>query len=157
MAKAAATETEIAALIFDVIPGVMRVLRRVLRASASLDLTIPQWRVLAHVNRGAATAAELAELQGVSMVAICKMLDGLVTRGLLGREHRDGNRKQLFLSLTPAGRALYLKTRREAQRVISDELARTSRQGRVEMKVGLLAMQNFFGSLPGSAPSAHTR
>ncbi len=141
-----ASESDVAALIFDVVPGVMRGLRRLMRASAQSELSIPQWRVLAHVNRGVSTAADLAELQGVSLAAICKMVDALESRGLIERGHREGNRKQLFIGLSPEGRTLFHRTRKAAERVIVSELAGSTDQERKKIEDGLLLLKGLFNT-----------
>jgi DNA-binding MarR family transcriptional regulator len=132
-------------LLFDVVPAMMQHLRRRMRVSSRADLSIPQWRLLAHVYRGVSTSSALAEQQGVSLAAISKMADALQARGLLQRDHKAGNRKQLFFRVTAQGAALYRKNRREAQRLLAADLARASPRARAEMKRGLVALRELFG------------
>ncbi len=124
----------------------MRQLRTEFRQSAKPEMTVPQHRILAHILGGAQTAAELAELQGVSLPAISKMVEFLVERGYLKREFRSGNRKQVFLHLTPQGRARYQKTRDLAQERLAPTLAQATAQEREVIIKGLQTLHALMNS-----------
>src|SRR5690242_809645 len=100
----------------------MRRIREEIRSSSHSEFTVPQLRIMDQLVRGLSTAAELAEYQGVSLAAISKMVDGLVERGLVVRQFKSGNRKQIFLFPSTKGKKLYLTFRSLAQRNISLEL-----------------------------------
>ena len=57
-------------------------------------------------NQGA-SLSEVAEHVGLTLPSVSKMVDGLVTRGLLTRATDPGDRRRLTLSLTPAGAHLH--------------------------------------------------
>ena len=131
--------TTLAGSVLDVIPSVMRIIRREVRNEAH-ELTVPQMRILAHVDRGIATAGELAELQGVSLPAISKLIDSMVKRELVERKYRDGNRKQIFLSLTEKGRGRFKKTRAAVQAKLRARIEKLSAKERAALRRGLASL-----------------
>ena len=137
-------DPEVAELILDAVPGTMRLIRTMLRAAAKAELTPPQLRILAHVSRGTATAAELADLQGVSQVAISKMTDVLVNRKLLTRTYKEGNRKQVYLKITDAGTKMYERARKATCREIASRLSESPANDKQDMQRGLLALCKAF-------------
>jgi DNA-binding MarR family transcriptional regulator len=141
MAPAGGSDSEIAELILDVVPGTMRVIRRLLREAAKGELTVPQLRILAHVSRNVTTAAELAELQGVSPAAISKMVDALANRGLLLRTRKEGDRKQIFLQLSPKGKSVYAKSRRAARDQIASLISQLKGEDKAQIQAGLEALR----------------
>ena len=136
-----AKDLELAGQVLDVIPGVMKLLRRELRAAAQSELSIPQHRVLAHLYGGYSTSAELAELQGVSLPAISKMIDGLAKQGFIRRSFKQGNRKQVFLKLTDKGRARYIKSKEMAQARLAVNLAELSLNDQATLEKGLKVLE----------------
>ncbi len=139
--KNEASVHELAELILDVVPEPMKTIRRHLRAAIQGEITHPQLRILAHVTKGTNTATGLAERQGVSTVAISKMVDGLVAKGLLERTYKEGNRKQVFLHLTAGGKRLYLRARKAAKIQIGKELTLSPKADQRAIKLGLQAIQ----------------
>ena len=137
-------DPEVAELILDAVPGTMRLIRTLLRAAAKAELSPPQLRILSHVSRGTATASELADLQGVSPVAISKMTDVLVNRKLLTRTYKEGNRKQVYLKITDAGAKVYQRARKATCREIASRLAESPATDKQDMQRGLLALCKAF-------------
>lgn len=136
-------ELGLAKMILDTVPPVMHVIRRELRAAAHEELSVPQWRVLAHINRGIADATSLAELQGVSLPAISKMVDGLVDRELVERRFTKEDRRQAQLTLTTRGRNLYNRTREAAQKKMAETLGALSGEQRHQLEEGLKILARF--------------
>ena len=67
-------DSDIAKRLLEVIPKCMRVIRRELRQFAKPSLTVPQFRVLAHINSGTELTSDLAEQHGISLPAIAATL-----------------------------------------------------------------------------------
>ena len=80
--------------------------RIVERAVATTDLSLSQYRVLATLGEGQEAASRLAEKLAVSRPSITGVVDGLVARGLVHREHTSCDRRRIDVGLTDAGRAL---------------------------------------------------
>jgi len=83
---------------------IARLARQVELATASVDLTLSQYRVLAILDLGCEAASKLADKLAVSRPSVTGVVDGLVARGLVERSHGDTDRRRVQLDLTPAGR-----------------------------------------------------
>jgi long-chain acyl-CoA synthetase len=89
-------------------PGhtIARLARQVERAVTSVDLTLAQYRVLGVLGDGCEAASRLADKLGVSRPSLTGVVDGLVVRGLVRRDHDDSDRRRIDIGLTDAGRLL---------------------------------------------------
>lgn len=102
------------------VPLAMRVLRAEFRSLAKPKLTVPQFRVLMHLSQGACNNNELAEILGVSVAAMSRMVCGLFDRGYISRDKHEDDRRQIQLELTGAGR----QTVKALRLAVQDRLAR---------------------------------
>ena len=75
-------------------------------ALATVDLSLPQYRVLSLLDEGSAISSALAERLAVRPPSVTAVVDGLVARALVTRHQVDGDRRRISLVLTPAGRRL---------------------------------------------------
>lgn len=139
-------DAELAERLLDTIPAVMKLLHREMRGSSGTEsgpgFSLPQLRLMAHVKRGAATATELADLQGVSLAAISKLIETMVKKGLLRREYRDGNRKQIFLKLTDRGLAALAEIRSAARTGLLRHVERLPGMSKNALASGLGALSD---------------
>ena len=93
--------------VLDVIPMVMRSLRAEFRSHRGNDLSIPQYRTLMFLRRSPGKSlADVAEHLGITPPSTSKLVDGLVTRGLVDRQDLPVDRRRIVLLLTPAGAEL---------------------------------------------------
>jgi len=83
---------------------VARLAKALERALGPLDLSLPQYRVLALLGDGSTAASVLARQLAVSPPSVTALIDGLVARGLVERESDPEDRRRLTLLLTKAGR-----------------------------------------------------
>ena len=74
--------------------------------SRTVDLTLSQYRVLAILGDGCAASSKLAEKLAVSRPSVTGVVDGLVARGLVRRDHTSDDRRRIDVGLTDAGRLL---------------------------------------------------
>lgn len=81
-----------------------RLARQVELAVATVDLTLSQYRILAILGDGCEAASTLAEKLAVSRPSVTGVVDGLVGRGLVRRDHTAGDRRRIDVGLTDAGR-----------------------------------------------------
>ena len=93
---------------FGLVAGrtIARLAKLVEVAIAPLDLSLPQYRLLAHLVDGATMSSTLAERLAVKPPTVTAVVDGLVTRGLVTRQVDPHDRRRLPLALTPEGTAL---------------------------------------------------
>ncbi|WP_375483407.1 MarR family transcriptional regulator [uncultured Mycobacterium sp.] len=74
-------------------------------AQVDETITIPQFRTLVILsNRGPINLATLAGLLGVKPSAAGRMVDRLVSAGLIDRQPHPNSRRELLAALTPRGR-----------------------------------------------------
>lgn len=105
------------------VPGVGRVAawlsKMVEVALAQVDLTLPQYRVLAILADGNEAASGLAERLAVRPPSITAVIDGLVARGLVDRRHEDSDRRRVSLRITGDGARMVV----EADRAVDEQLS----------------------------------
>ncbi len=92
--------------------------KRVEVALTTVDLTLPQYRVLGILAEGSAAASGLADRLAVRRPSITAVIDGLVTRGLVDRRQEDTDRRRVALRLTGEG----VRTLADADRAVDDYL-----------------------------------
>lgn len=81
-----------------------RLARQVEVALGDVDLSLPQYRVLAFLAEGSAAASALAGRLAVSRPSVTALVDGLVGRGLVERASDPADRRRVDHRLTSAGR-----------------------------------------------------
>ena len=91
--------------VLDVVPLVMRTIRSEFRSQRSTDLSVPQFRALAYIrNNDGASLSSLATHLGLTLPSMSKLIDGLVSRGLVARNEHQTDRRKIYLQLTPSGK-----------------------------------------------------
>jgi DNA-binding MarR family transcriptional regulator len=83
-----------------------RLARHVEISLTSVDLSLAQFRVLYQLAEGTVASSSLATQIAVSPPSITNVVEGLVQRGLVKREHSDDDRRRVSLSLTTPGEQL---------------------------------------------------
>jgi DNA-binding MarR family transcriptional regulator len=95
-------------------------------ADVAEEVTLTQYRTLVVLaSRGPQSLGGLASAVGVTPATATRMCDRLVRKGLISRRNERGDRRQLRVMLTAAGRALVDATterRREAIKSIIDQI-----------------------------------
>src|SRR3954470_17167001 len=86
--------------------AVARLAKQVEIALVPLDLSLPQYRVLALLGEGSTASSVLARRLAVSPPSVTAVVDGLVGRGLVEREADPEDRRRLTLLLTRDGAKL---------------------------------------------------
>lgn len=82
-----------------------RLARQVERALSAVDLSLPQYRLLALLAASQELASALAGLLAVRPPSVTAVVDGLVQRGLVERRPDVEDRRRVTHLLTPAGQA----------------------------------------------------
>ncbi len=110
--------------LLNLTPRLMQTLRVEMRAGRPPELTVPQFRSLVFYEnhpRGALSAA--AEHLGLGMPSASKVVESLVARGLLKRNHNSRDRRRVDVTLTPAGEDVLSRSRAAATAVFTRRLA----------------------------------
>ncbi len=98
---------ECAKAVLETVPCVMQSLRAYMRSRRGADLSVPQFRALAYVGRRpGCSLSDVAQHVGTTLPSMSKLIDGLVTRGLVSRVPESDDRRCVALSLTDEGRSL---------------------------------------------------
>jgi len=78
--------------------------RQVTIPLGEVDLSLPQYRVLAFLDEGEAAPSDLAGRLSVSRPSITALMDGLITRGLVERRPDTDDGRRVHHHLTDDGR-----------------------------------------------------
>jgi len=101
-----ATPGECARAVLETTPLIMQSLRAQMRSRRGA-LSVPQFRALAFVGRRPRSSlSDVAQHVGTSLPSMSKLIDGLVTRGIVERVPEADDRRRVALSLTSDGRRL---------------------------------------------------
>jgi DNA-binding MarR family transcriptional regulator len=93
------------------VPSVVWFMRRQMRSHRG-GLSIPQFRALVRVQQdGAASISSISEHLATSLSTTSRLVSGLVDRGLLKRESKPNDRRQVHVTITQTGRAVLDKAR----------------------------------------------
>jgi DNA-binding MarR family transcriptional regulator len=98
--------------------AIARLARQLERGLEPLDLSLPQYRILALLAEGSSVSSSLASRLAVSPPSVTSVVDGLVGRGLVLRKHDPDDRRRLNLELTVVGHRLLM----DADRSVHDRL-----------------------------------
>jgi long-chain acyl-CoA synthetase len=93
--------------------------KRVEMALGTVDLTLPQFRVLGILAEGSSAASGLADRLAVRRPSITALVDGLVARGLVDRRQEEDDRRRVALRLTKEGERIL----DEADRAVDEYIA----------------------------------
>ena len=110
--------------ILEVVPQVMRAIRAELRRHRTADLSVPQFRTLAFIDRNAnASLSDVTEHIGLTLPSISKIVDGLVTRKLVTRQTDPTDRRRMTLALTRSGQTALEVSRAATRACLAESLA----------------------------------
>jgi DNA-binding MarR family transcriptional regulator len=110
------SSNECAREVVEVVPLIMRALVGEMRRHRATDLSVPQFRTRAFLNRHeGACLSDVAEHIGLTLPSMSKMIDGLVARGRVLRHIHPRDRRRVTLALTERGGEA-LQVAREATR-----------------------------------------
>ena len=112
-------------------------LARILEHS-SIDLSMPQYRLLAMVAEGDERASALAGRLTLSKPTITAAVDGLVERGLVTRGDVAGDRRAVRITITAAGRRALQGAERSMQERLDGILNHCADRAAVERAIDQL-------------------
>ncbi len=119
-------------------------------------VTLPQFRLLVVLHsRGLLKHADLAEILGVTPSTASRMVDRLVTVGLVERQNNPDSRREIVLALTKDGSRIVKQVTARRRREIAKIVARMPDDARRGMVDALNAFAEAGGEPPaGTAPDA---
>ncbi len=113
--------------VLDVVPIVMKAIRAEVRRHRAADLSVPQFRTLAYIDRNVdASLSDVAEHIGLTLPSMSKIVDGLVTRKLVTRQTHPTDRRRMTLALTARGLTALQTSRAATRACLAEDLAALS-------------------------------
>jgi DNA-binding MarR family transcriptional regulator len=122
------------------------------RSIAQVDetITIPQFRTLVILSaRGPINVKTLAGLLGVQRSTTGRMLERLVTAGLIDRRRHPASRRELVVELTPRGREIVHEVTTHRR----EEVARVVHKMPESERYGLVSTLTTFTTAGGEPPA----
>lgn len=142
-----ATPREAASEVMDVVPLVMRTIRKLMRRPHTTDLSVPQFRTLSFLNRtGRCSLTDVAEHLGLALPSASTLIDGLVERKLVIRAFDPADRRRVVLGLTSRGHSIILTAIRTTQSQLSELLADLTPAERVTIVQAMQLLSLLFAS-----------
>lgn len=138
--------------VLDTVPLIMQFIRVEMRRSRGPGISIPQFRVLAFLNRTeGASLSSVADRVGLSLPAMSRLIDGLVERDLVEREESAEDRRRITLRLTPMGKELVRVSRAGAQTRLAEALGSLPPTQRAEIAEAMQRLRPVFLPKPRSS------
>jgi len=143
------TPQESAQELLEVVPTVMRDIRSEMRSRRSPELTVPQFRTLGFVNRKeGCSLSEVADHMGLTPPSTCRLVDGLVARGMMTRQGHPMDRRRIRLAVTPSGLRVLKASRRGTLAYLADKLNGVTAEDRAIIVKAMQALRPVFTTGP---------
>lgn len=135
--------------LLDTLPSVMWFIRRHMRQHPTAGLSVPQYRTMVMLERfPRASLSAVAENVGTCLPTASRLVQGLVTKGLVVRKPSTDDRRQVQLLLTARGQKL-LKVAHESNReIVAEQVARLGPTDRAAVLAAMNALQDVFDNTP---------
>lgn len=131
--------------IFDVTPTIIQAIRFELRSLRLSDLSVPQFRTLAYIDRHpGGSLSEVADFIGLTPSSMSILINGLVGRGMVSREQAADDRRRVTLRITATGAELLAYARQGAQARLADMFAPLSADERMTIIRAMELMRPIF-------------
>jgi DNA-binding MarR family transcriptional regulator len=141
------TPEESAGELLEVVPMVMKEIRSQMRSQGATDLTVPQFRTLAFVNRNQGSPlCNVADHMGLTPPSASALVDGLIKRGMMTREDQPDNRRRVRLVVTSRGRAILETSRRGTMAYLAEKLSNVSADNRELIVKAMQALRSVFAN-----------
>lgn len=142
--------------LLNVLPGLMRFVRRQMRSRRAAGLSVPQFRTLVQLHRRPETSLSIvAEALGATAPTASRIVSGLVRKGFIVRQASRKDRRQISLQLTPQGQAAMEAAWSGTQAVLAEQLAALSAAQLSTLGEAMTLLGSVFGSL-GESPQTRT-
>lgn len=139
---------EAARQVLDTIPLVMRTIRAQFRDQRSNDLSVPQFRALAYINSNdGSSLSSLANHIGLTLPSMSKLVDGLVSRGLVARDEYLEDRRRICLRITLQGKSELETVHDQTEAFLSDKMSGLTREDLAKITQSLQILKDLFVSI----------
>ncbi len=136
---------ESARKLLEVVPIIMQDIRSEMRSRRSIDLTVPQFRVLAFVNRNEGSSLwEVAHHMGLTPPSTSRLVDNLIARGLMARNDHPADRRRVQLTVTDHGMAILEASTQGTLSYLADKLSGADADNREVIDKALDALRTVF-------------
>ncbi len=133
--------------VLDVVPAVMRFIRTEMRSHRALELSVAQFRSLVVIERAAGTSnAAVAAHLGLTPPSACKLIDGLVSRGMVTRRESAGDRRRVTLQITAEGAQALASARKASQKSLSRLLGALDAEEQADVIGAMSALRRVFAT-----------
>lgn len=139
------TPDQCAHALMETMHPIMQFVRTEMRSQREPSLSVPQFRLLAFLNRHpGASLSEVAEHLGVTRATASAMTDRLVQRNWVNRTADPQERRQIMLTLTDSGRTHLEQMRDSTRRRIAELLNQLTSEELADVSAGLTLLGQVF-------------
>lgn len=129
----------------DAIPVVMRTVIGEFHAQRSLELTVPQFRVLAYLHRHKGSSlSDVAQHFSLSLPTMSKVVEGLVRRAFVIRDACTQDRRRVVLNLSESGLSAFDAARTRVESRMAQRLSTLSPQEKQTVSDAMDALRSLF-------------
>jgi len=138
-------DEDIAALLMEVAPTIMRHIRNEMRSRRMRGLSIPQFRTLVFLSRyEGACLLQVADHIGVTSATASKIIDALAERRLVLRVALRDDRRYVSLRLSKPGVAMLVRARKGTEAFLAEKLATLPPEQQTTVSTALLTLLERF-------------
>jgi DNA-binding MarR family transcriptional regulator len=149
---------ETARQVLDTVPLVMRTIRTEFRSQRSNDLSVAQFRTLAYIDSNdGASLSSLAGYIGLTLPSMSKLVDGMVSRGLVARNEYVEDRRRICLRLTPQGKSELETVHKHTEAFLANKLSSLTKEELASITHSLQILKDLFVAVPVTKPTSHTK
>jgi DNA-binding MarR family transcriptional regulator len=124
---------------------VMRLIRGSMQEAAGTDMTVSQFRILSLLaSTPEATNLQIAACLNTSPPGASRQVNGMLQQKLLLRRPSEDDRRQVLISMAPAGRRVFLKTMHYVETRLGERLYRLGPEERQILAAGLALLREAF-------------
>ncbi|MGA8855777.1 MAG: MarR family transcriptional regulator [Candidatus Bathyarchaeia archaeon] len=131
--------------VLDVVPLAMRAIRAQLRKHGAKEVSVPQFRTLAYLNRHEGTSlSDVAEHIGLTLPSMSALVDSIVMKGLVIRQTHPEDRRRMTLTLTERGRATLRVAHEAAASYLEEKIGQLSATERATVIEAMRMLKRVF-------------
>ena len=143
------SSNEVSIKLFNCVPRLMGLMRSEVRKHSRADLSIPQFRVLANINRGVNQVGSISEVHGVSQPAMTKIIKSLEERKFISRKQSSLDKRASDLFLTKKGKDKFETIRNASLESLSIKLDSLTQAQRKEISSAFDTVERFLAQISG--------
>ena len=135
--------------VLEVIPLVMRVIRKEFRSQRGPELTLLEFRSLAFINRmSGCSLNEVADHIGLEAPTVSKLVDNLVKRNLVTREEDPDDRRRVCLQISSKGKKSIDIAYEHTREFLAERLAHLNERDRLALIQAIEILRDAFAGEP---------